>query len=96
MAYYSSIGYDTTNKSNRDITKDFDIKQFNTKFEENDKELQNKLDEEYKPKINDLKDTCQNDYDNKYLKYGIIFISSGLGLLLILLIIYSYNKSKKI
>jgi hypothetical protein len=43
-----------------------------------------------------LKDTCQNDYDNKYLKYGIIFISSGLGLLLILLIIYSYNKSKKI
>ena len=96
MSYYSSVDYTTTNKSNQDITKDFDVKQFNIKFEINDEELKSKLTDEFKIKVNDIPDTCQDDYNNKYFKYGMIFILAGLGLLFIFIIINSYNKPKKI
>jgi hypothetical protein len=47
MSEYSSLtNYQTINKSERDITKDFDIKQFNTNFEKNDEDLKEKLKDE--------------------------------------------------
>jgi hypothetical protein len=97
MSQYSSLtNYETINKSERDITKDFDIKQFNTKFEKNDDELKDKLKEEYKIKINEIKDNCDTNYNRVYLKYGVIFISIGFLLLFIGIMISKYNKPKKI
>ena len=94
MSYYKPLDYETSNKSNRDITKDFDIKQFNTKFDENDKKLQDKLNEEYKKQIDTVTDTCQNNYKSIHYYNGIILIISGVALLFISIIIYS-NRSKK-
>jgi hypothetical protein len=94
MSYYKPVDYETSNKSDRDITKNFDIKQFNTNFEDNDKELQSNLNEEYKKQIDTLTDTCQNNYKSIHYYNGIILIISGVTLLFISILIYS-NRSKK-
>ncbi len=100
MSEYSSLtNYQTINKSERDITKDFDIKQFNTNFEKNDEDLKEKLKDEYKVKVNKVTNNCDNYTKNEnsaYLRYGLIFIGIGFLLLFIgvmtLKISAKYNK----
>ena len=92
MAYDNLANYVTTNHSNRDITKDFDIKQFNINFEKNDKKLNESIKQEYKkPELQEIKDNCNNNYNNIYYMYGIIFLLIGIVMFLIGLLMNKYN-----
>lgn len=77
MSYYAN--YETTNKSDRDVTKEFDIKQFNKNFIDNDAELKRKLaEEDYEKQLDNISTLCNNDYDDYYYKYGIVSFIIGI------------------
>ena len=90
-----STNYQTINRSERDITQEFDIKDFNKKFEENDiklnEDLQNEKESTY-TKIKDiLKIKSSSINDNTY---NILFIIA-LSLFLIGTILLFIGNNKK-
>jgi hypothetical protein len=75
-----STNYQTTNHSNRDITKEFDIKEFNKNFESNDEKLKKQQEFDYfNTKIKDIltmeKSDISIDYKLHHNMYFLIGIS---------------------
>lgn len=90
-----STNYQTINRSERDITQQFDIKEFNKKFEENDIKLNEDLQKEKELNYTKIKEILKitNPSTNDNI-YNILFIIA-MSLFLIgitLLFIGVYNK----
>jgi hypothetical protein len=79
-----SANYPTTNKSQRDVNQQFDIKDFNIKFEANDEKLLNSKKDDCTVKVNEI--IKPDDEFKTSTIYFIICISSFvLGMIFIII-----------
>lgn len=86
-----SVDYQTTNRSQRDVNQQFDIKDFNKKFEANDEKLLNSKKDNCTLKVNEI--IKEDDSFKTPTTYFIISISSFVLGMLFLIISLGQNKN---